>query len=64
MNIAMGWNVDNKVIRAHVIETMKTNANMQKQLAVGYTMPGMVSGTSEAEQWEIVSDYLKANSKK
>lgn len=64
MNVALGWNIDNKQIRALVIETMKTNPNMQKQLSVGYTMPGMVSGTTEDAQWKIISDYLATNSKK
>jgi hypothetical protein len=64
MNVALGWNVDTQKIRSYMIESMKTNANMQKQLSVGHTMPGLISGTSEDEQWKIISDYIESSTKK
>ena len=63
MNVALGWNIDTQIIRAYMMESMKTNPNMQKQLSVGYTMPGLISGTSESEQWKIISDYLESSVK-
>lgn len=64
MNVAIAWNVDRTATRAIVIEAMKTNPNMKKQLSVGYTMPGMISGTTENEQWKIIADYVNSNIKK
>jgi hypothetical protein len=64
MNVALGWNVDTQKIRSYMIESMKTNANMQKQLSVGHTIPGLISGTSEDEQWKIISDYIESSTKK
>ena len=64
MNIALGWNVDTQMVRSYVMEAMKTNPNMQKQLSVGYTMPGLISGASVDEQWKMIGNYFESAVKK
>lgn len=63
MVLALGFNVDKSTYRSLVIETMKTDENMQKQLSVGFMMPGMISGSTEAQQWSIITEHITRSTK-
>jgi len=60
----MGQNVDVSLMRKFAVETLKTDANIQKELEAGHRLGGVATGTSVDQQWKFALDQISKYTKK